>query len=450
MNHGKKLTIKIKSNHMILNPYTLIMMVGPSCCGKSRMATWISEQIRLMHNMTSVVISSDNLRRELLCDFTIHKMSPKMMPVSKEAFALLEVKVNLHLTFPVNTQFIFVDSTGLDSALRMRLNESAKANGYNTQMIVFNIPEDELMMNVAECGGIPAVSMKHQKTLEKNVLPNINEKYWDKIHIIKSRKDAENISKSFQINDPNPSLFFEENSQIAVIGDVHECVEELDLLIKKLPKEASIFFIGDLFDKGHNTKGMLDYITDLYMKREIYVLKGNHENYVIRRLKKEISSNFEIEKTFMTSVNYFLDNPEEKEKFLAFSEVMVSQFHIERETHKDIYLTHAPCKNKYLGKNTDSAKKAHVNFRFVERGVDRMHAELSFVEEESSNIHPIHIFGHVATSSMGPHLMKNKIWLDTGCVHGNRLSAVLFRPDGTMVNYSVKSTHPSNDTLFVV
>ena len=423
------------------------MMVGPSCCGKSRMAGWISEQIRVNMDMTSVVISSDDLRRELLCDSTIHKMSPKMMPVSKEAFTLLEVKIALHATFPVNTKFIFVDSTGLDSALRMRVNELAKANGYNTQLIVFDLSNEELMMNVAECGGIPSVSLKHQKALEKNVLPNISDKYWDLITIVKSRADALDLSTNITFTN-NTSVFMAEEETFAVIGDVHECVPELDDLIKKIPKEAALFFIGDLFDKGDNTKGMLDYMSDLCDKRNVWMLKGNHENYVIRRLKKEISSNFEIEKSFMTSVNYFLDNPEDRDKFLLLAQKMRNQIHIEREHHKDVYLTHAPCENKYLGKNTNSALKAQVNFRFRERGMAKMQEELSFIEKEANNGHPYHVFGHVATEANGPHIMKNKIWLDTGCVHGNRLSAIVFRPDGTTMNYTVKSTHEKNDVLF--
>ena len=44
------------------------------------------------------------------------------------------------------------------------------------------------------------------------------------------------------------------------------------------------------------------------------------------------------------------------------------------------------------------------------------------MKEEAVANHPIHIFGHIAAKNA--FRIKNKIHIDSGCVHGNMLTAV--------------------------
>lgn len=95
------------------------------------------------------------------------------------------------------------------------------------------------------------------------------------------------------------------------------------------------------------------------------------------------------------------------------------------KTHgKTIYITHAPCYNKYLGKLDATSQKYQRNFYFASREKDAMVDELSFLKTEEKFSHPTHVFGHVA-HGMKQVEYKNKVWLDTGSVYGNYLTALI-------------------------
>ena len=68
---------------------------------------------------------------------------------------------------------------------------------------------------------------------------------------------------------------------IWVIGDVHGEYKQLKTLIKKIPKKAKICFVGDLIDKGENSKKIVKLVRD----NNYYVVKGNHEEMAINNFK---------------------------------------------------------------------------------------------------------------------------------------------------------------------
>jgi serine/threonine protein phosphatase 1 len=69
------------------------------------------------------------------------------------------------------------------------------------------------------------------------------------------------------------------HDRIFVIGDIHGCALELNLLLQKLPLTTGslIIFIGDYIDRGEDSKGVIDQIIKLKKTYDIVTLKGNHE-----------------------------------------------------------------------------------------------------------------------------------------------------------------------------
>ena len=63
-----------------------------------------------------------------------------------------------------------------------------------------------------------------------------------------------------------------------IIGDVHGCYDTLVALIKKLPNNAEIVFVGDLVDKGENSKKVIK----LIRKKGYLCVLGNHEDMMIK------------------------------------------------------------------------------------------------------------------------------------------------------------------------
>jgi serine/threonine protein phosphatase 1 len=58
-----------------------------------------------------------------------------------------------------------------------------------------------------------------------------------------------------------------------VIGDVHGCYHTLMQLVKQLPLDANLLFVGDLCDKGNFSKEVIEFVKN----NNHACVKGNHE-----------------------------------------------------------------------------------------------------------------------------------------------------------------------------
>ena len=65
-------------------------------------------------------------------------------------------------------------------------------------------------------------------------------------------------------------------SQFA-IGDIHGQLDKLNSLIRVLPSDADLIFLGDYLDKGADSRKVIDYLIGLSRERSCRFLIGNHE-----------------------------------------------------------------------------------------------------------------------------------------------------------------------------
>jgi serine/threonine protein phosphatase 1 len=76
-----------------------------------------------------------------------------------------------------------------------------------------------------------------------------------------------------------------------VIPDVHGCLRTLRTLIEdliELRKDDALIFLGDIIDRGPDSKGVIDYIIKLGESGiKTNVIKGNHEDYLARVYRDE-------------------------------------------------------------------------------------------------------------------------------------------------------------------
>ena len=61
-----------------------------------------------------------------------------------------------------------------------------------------------------------------------------------------------------------------------IIGDVHGEYKTLLALLEKIPKDSEIIFVGDIVDRGLQTRE----VVALVRQRGYQVVKSNHENTV--------------------------------------------------------------------------------------------------------------------------------------------------------------------------
>jgi calcineurin-like phosphoesterase family protein len=69
------------------------------------------------------------------------------------------------------------------------------------------------------------------------------------------------------------------------IGDVHGCIKTLKELVQQIciiDKNPKLYFVGDLIDRGPDSKAVIDYIIDLNISGvESMSVRGNHEEMLI-------------------------------------------------------------------------------------------------------------------------------------------------------------------------
>lgn len=72
-------------------------------------------------------------------------------------------------------------------------------------------------------------------------------------------------------------------SRLFAVGDVHGCLEPLHTLIEHIQPQISdtIIFLGDLIDRGSNSKAVLDCVMQLQQHCNVQCVLGNHEEMLL-------------------------------------------------------------------------------------------------------------------------------------------------------------------------
>jgi len=107
------------------------------------------------------------------------------------------------------------------------------------------------------------------------------------------------------------------------IGDIHGCVNTLNLLLEKIEPGADdhLVFIGDYVDRGPNTKAVIERLIRLQGECECTFLRGNHEEMMLDFLDFRESELWHINGGDATLASYLTgtdnyDIPEEHETFI--------------------------------------------------------------------------------------------------------------------------------------
>ena len=70
-------------------------------------------------------------------------------------------------------------------------------------------------------------------------------------------------------------------NKVYAIGDIQGCAPSLKSLVKKLPKESKMIFLGDLVNRGPSSLGTLRQLKSLQEQGRIECLLGNHDLHLL-------------------------------------------------------------------------------------------------------------------------------------------------------------------------
>ncbi|WP_088825757.1 metallophosphoesterase [Listeria goaensis] len=316
------------------------------------------------------------------------------------------------IQYPANTEYVFVSVPHLADEFLDYLKRHALKNRYSIEIFDFGD--------------------------SKSAFHHFSDA---KVHRVDYRENL-TISSNY---DAYATCLLPENKTYHIIGDTHECVAELKTMLEDFgfqfdgsdrvaacpPDDQAFIFLGDFIDKGKQTRQMVEFLFE--NQKYFYFVLGNHESFVYKYIRGEIKgANQTIVDTYFDSIPVLKADAELLAKFNALVENAKPFYELKGR----FIATHAPCKNKYLGKMDEKSLRKMRNFH-LNRDMP-IQDQLLFLKKEASEKLPFHFFGHVACANA--FRIHNKVHLDTGCVHANLLTAAI--TDGTTVQiHSIPSHH---------
>jgi len=200
-------------------------------------------------------------------------------------------------------------------------------------------------------------------------------------------------------------------SNIFVIGDVHGCYNTLMKLLSKLPQNATLIFVGDLCDKGNYSKEVMEFV----INNNHLCVMGNHEylfyNYIRDAVFRNIHGIWSENEAYggLKTIKSYHQNSKLIMKHINWIETLPYYIQIDK-----YFITHGfglpYCKRK------DSCDKRLL---YLNRIDDETYKK---DWEEYSLYTTVNIFGHCRFSEV--LIGKNYYGIDTGCVYGNKLTAI--------------------------
>ncbi|MDX8045804.1 bis(5'-nucleosyl)-tetraphosphatase PrpE [Gracilibacillus sp. S3-1-1] len=241
--------------------------------------------------------------------------------------------------------------------------------------------------------------------------------------------------------------------KLDIIGDVHGCFEELQLLLKKLgyqeqhdkflhPENRKIAFVGDLTDRGPQSLDVIRLVYQLVIEQQIaYYVPGNHCNKLYRFfLGNNVKQQHGLETT-VAEYEQLTDKEKTEIKEMMMTLYEKAPLYLELDPLQ-LVIAHAGIPEKYIGRH-DKKVKTFVLYGDIS---GEKHPDGRPIRRDwAQNYHGDKwiVYGH--TPVLEPRFIHNTVNIDTGCVFGNKLTAFRF-PEKEIT--SVPSTMPFVEEKF--
>ena len=196
-----------------------------------------------------------------------------------------------------------------------------------------------------------------------------------------------------------------------IYGDIHGCLEEWEELRRLIPKNSFEICIGDILDKGPYPVEALRYA----QKNKIFSIMGNHEYKHLRKWwGRKVILDEDQKKVY----------PQLKKEDFEFIESMPFYLKLNHLT-----ILHAGISNRlYLNNPKLNLLTLLLFMRDVdEEGkflpLNHNNPNATFWADVYNGHEGFVVYGH--TPFKEPYINRISIGIDTGCVYGNKLTAVI-------------------------
>lgn len=401
----------------------LILLRGAPACGKT---TLIKEL-----GWDKYVLSADDIRMQISSPI-LNKNGEFIISqkVNKIAWDLLFVMLEERMK---SGSFTVIDATNSKKIEMSNYKDLASTYGYR----VFLIDMTDIPIDVVKQQNKDRAVKTPYKWVPEEVIENMYSRFSTQgvpgyIKVIDRYSDIESqvLINKFDMNKYN---------EIIVIGDIHgSYVALMDLIQSQggLKDDCFYCFCGDYLDRGNGNLETIKYLLDIYNKKNVLLLEGNHEKHI----RDYANSNKIASKEFIARTKKELESDESltKKSLRMFCRTLAQCAYFNFGP-LDFFISHGGISkfDKYIPtsqliKGVGEYEEMVDIAKSWDNYVDNV-----YVKENGTPIYQV--FGHRNVSSEPIFVGKYNICLEDNVEFGGQLRAIKINKDGLIQDISVKN-----------
>lgn len=395
---------------------SLVVLVGVSGAGKSTFAR--------SHFRPTEVLSSD-FCRGLVAD------DENDQSATSEAFDVLHYIAGKRLAAG---RLTVVDATNVQPDARKHLVTLAREHDVLPVAIVLDLPE-------AVCAARNATRpdrqfgphvLRRQRGALRRSLRGLQREGFRAVHVLRSEEE---VTAATVVRTPLYSDRRDETGPFDVVGDVHGCRDELEVLLAELgyeirrddqaraiggrhPAGRRAVFVGDLVDRGPDTPGVLRLVMGMVAGGDALCVPGNHEHKLLRALR---GRNVRVSHGLAQSLEQLeAEPPEFRAEVERFLDGLISHYVLDGGR---LVVSHAGLPERYQNRASGRVR-AFCLYGETTGETDEFGLPVRYPWANDYRGEAMVLYGH--TPVPVPEWVNNTLCLDTGCVFGGRLTALRY------------------------
>ncbi len=406
-----------------LPEFSLVVLVGVTGSGKSTFAR--------KHFKPTEILSSDYYRGLVSDD-------ENDQSATKDAFDVLHYIARKRLA---NKHLTVIDATNVQPEARKPLVSIAREYHCLPVAIVINIPEricHERNKERPDRDFGPHV-IRNQSSQLKRALRGLKREGFRQIHILNNPEDVEvtTIERQPLWNDKR-----NEHGPFDIIGDIHGCATELELLLEKLgytyeeqdceactynrlyshPEGRKVVFLGDLIDRGPRNLDSYQLVNHMVAAGNALCVLGNHDAKLLKKLKgKNVQLRHGLEQT-VKELEALPENIAEpfKEKLAEFISSLISHYVLD---DGKLVVAHGGLKEELQGRASGRVRSFAL-YGETTGETDEFGLPIRYNWAADYRGRAVVVYGHTPVPEAV--WLNRTINIDTGCVFGGKLTALRY------------------------
>lgn len=408
--------------------FALVLLGGASGSGKSSFAA--------KHFLPTEVVSSDRMRGWVADD-------ENDQSATGDAFDVLRYVVEKRLK---GRRFTVIDATNVQPESRKGLIALAKKWHALAVAIVFDLPEAIAVERNAvrpdrQFGAGPV--RRHVQALKRS-LGGMNREGIRYVHRLRSVEDVDavEIVRTRLWTDRR-----EETGPFDIIGDVHGCADELEMLLDKLgyavswngknvtvipPEGRRVIFVGDLVDRGPRSPDALRIAKHMVDAGTGMVVVGNHDDKLKRHLD---GRNVKVSHGLAETIEQFAQEPPEfAAEMRQWLDGLISHYVLDGGK---LVVAHAGLKEEMQGR-ASGAVRSFCMYGETTGEIDEFGLPVRWDWAADYKGKAKVVYGH--TPVVEANWVNGTLCIDTGRVFGGKLTALRY-PELDMVEVPAQRTY---------